>query len=153
MRRPTRIKVEDCDVPMLTLEDFGFSLDSDELAEVLFGGDATEQKRRKKEKILAQMCIEKAKLCVLIGHVLTVQYSVLNSTAKDGIIDTTKNLMLLQPKKSDVETCEVKVCDEELTEWQRKLASEAFWRPANSMLEEVDPQILLHRNLLHMIYL
>ncbi|KAF3931563.1 hypothetical protein ABW19_dt0208493 [Dactylella cylindrospora] len=153
MRRPTRIKDEDCDVPMLTLEDFGFTTESDDLAEVLFGGDIAEQKRRRKHRTLALMCIEKAKLCVLIGNVLTVQYSVLNSvTSKNGEIDTTKNLMLLQPKKTDVEVCEVKLCDEQLTEWQRKLSPETYWKPANSMFEEMDPCILVHRNLLHMVY-
>lgn len=153
MRRPTRIKDEDCDVPMLNLEDFGFTEDSDSLSEVLFGADITEQKRRRKQKTLALMCIEKAKLCVLIGDVLTVQYSVLNSVSKNGEIDTTKNLMLLQPKKTDVEHCEVKTCDEKLTEWQRKLNPETYWKPANSMFDEIDPCILVHRNLIHMVYL
>ncbi|EPS40651.1 hypothetical protein H072_5429 [Dactylellina haptotyla CBS 200.50] len=153
MRRPTRIKDEDCDVPMLTLEDFGLPTETDELAEVLFGGDIEDQRRRRRERTLALLCIEKAKLCVQIGHVLTVQYSVLNSVAtKDGIIDTTKNLMLLHPKKTDVEVCEVKLCDEQLNEWQRKLSTEAYWRPASSLLEDMDPCILLHRNLLHMVY-
>ncbi|KAF3922715.1 hypothetical protein ABW21_db0205706 [Orbilia brochopaga] len=153
MRRPTRIKNEDCDVPMLTLEDFGFTPESDELSEVLFGGDAEELRRRRRERTLALMCIEKAKLCVLIGNVLTVQYSVLNSVAtKDGVLDTTKNLMMLHPKKTDVEVCEVKLCDDQLSEWQRKLCREAYWRPASSLLEDMDPCILLHRNLLHMVY-
>ncbi|KAK6529503.1 hypothetical protein TWF281_008676 [Arthrobotrys megalospora] len=153
MRRPTRIKDEDCDVPMLTLEDFGFSTDRDELSEVLFGGDVEDQRRRRRQRTLALLCIEKAKLCALIGHVLTVQYSVLNTPAsKDGVIDTTKNLMLLHPKKTDVEVCEVKLCDEQLNDWQRKLTSEAYWRPASSLLEDMDPCILLHRNLLHMVY-
>lgn len=154
MRRPTRIKDEDCDVPMLNLEDFGFTAENDELAEIMLGGDFEDRKKRKQDKILALMCIEKAKLCVIIGQVLHVQYSVVNSiSAKDGFIDTTKNLMLLHPKKTEVEACEVKLCDEQLTEWQRKLSPETFWRPANSMLEEADPVILLHRNLLHMVYL
>ncbi|KAK6541864.1 hypothetical protein TWF694_007642 [Orbilia ellipsospora] len=153
MRRPTRIKDEDCDVPMLTLEDFGLSAETDELAEVLFGGDLEEQRKRRRQRTLALLCIEKAKLCVLIGNVLTVQYSVLNSVAtKDGVIDTTKNLMLLHPKKTDVEVCEVKLCDEQLNDWQRKLIPEAYWRPASSLLEDMDPCILLHRNLLHMVY-
>ncbi|EWC44821.1 hypothetical protein DRE_06459 [Drechslerella stenobrocha 248] len=153
MRRPTRIKDEDCDVPMLTLEDFGFPPESDDLSEVLLGGDAEELRQRRRQRTLALMCIEKAKLCVLIGNVLTVQYSVLNSVAtKDGVIDTTKNLMLLHPKVTDVEVCEVQVCDDQLSEWQRKLTREAYWRPASSLLEDMDPCILLHRNLLHMVY-
>ncbi|KAJ6259700.1 hypothetical protein Dda_5338 [Drechslerella dactyloides] len=136
MRRPTRIKNEDCDVPMLTLEDFGFTPETDELADVLFGGDAEEVRRRRRERTLALMCIEKAKLVA----------------GKDGTIDTTKNLMLLHPKKTDVEVCEVKLCDDQLSEWQRKLCREAYWRPANSLLEDMDPCVLLHRNLLHMVY-
>ncbi|KAF3920440.1 hypothetical protein ABW20_dc0104877 [Dactylellina cionopaga] len=153
MRRPTRIKDEDCDVPMLSLEDFGFQMENDELAEALFGGDLEEMRKRRRQRTLALLCIEKAKLCVLIGHVLTVQYSVLNSIAtKDGIIDTTKNLMLLHPKKTEVEVCEVKLCDEQLNDWQRKLSPEAYWRPASSLLDDMDPCVLLHRNLLHMVY-
>lgn len=154
MRRPTRIKDEDCDVPMLTLDDF--SIDS-----VLEGEDGlmwTYEERRQREKEaarqreLALMCIEKAKLCQCISNVLGVQYSVLNtnhgSTTADGSPRTT---MMLLPKKLDPGCLEVQRCDEDLEKWIRELPQEVVYR-AGSLGGSVDPVLALHRNLLHMIY-
>jgi hypothetical protein len=153
MRRPTRIKDADADVPMLTPEDFDIDIGLDE-NELMF---CTYEERRKKEtevarqRELALMCIEKAKLCLCISRVLGVQYSVLNtnhgSMTSDG---STRTTMMLLPKKLDPGCVEVRGCDEELDKWKNELPVEAIYRtPGNA---EVDPVLALHRNLLHMIY-
>jgi hypothetical protein len=104
-----------------------------------------------RQRELALMCIEKAKLCLCISRVLGVQYSVLNtnhgSMTSDG---STRTTMMLLPKKLDPGCVEVRGCDEELDKWKNELPVEAIYRtPGNA---EVDPVLALHRNLLHMIY-
>ena len=78
MRRPTRIKSEDCDVPMLTLEDFDIDIDVSNIPLFSEEGETYEQAINRQRQ-LSIMCIEKAKLCICISHVLTAQYSVLNT--------------------------------------------------------------------------
>ena len=151
MRRPTRIKSEDCDVPMLTLDDFEIDMDVSNIP-LLSEGEDYEQALNKQRE-LAIMCIEKAKLCVGISHVLTAQYSVLNtnqgSLAADG---STKTTMVLLPKGRDKDTCEVEKCDAELQKWVTGLPGEAVYRPVKMGDEPVDASLSLHRNLLHMVY-
>ncbi|CUS08759.1 unnamed protein product [Tuber aestivum] len=156
MRRPTRIKSEDCDVPMLTLDDFSIDTgpDGDEEDSVFWSCGERQRKemesRRRKE--LAILCIQKAKLCMVISRVLSAQYSVLNTNqgtlAADG---NTRTTMMLLPKKLDPECCQVERCDEELAKWARELPEDAIYRPigANAPVDEV---LTLHRNLLHMCY-
>lgn len=158
MRRPTRIKCEDCDVPMLTLDDFSI-----DIATVDGGDDSVfwsyeerqqMEKEAKRQRELAIMCIEKSKLCVCISLVLSAQYSVLNtnqgSLAADG---STRTTMMLLPKKLDPECCQVARCDGELAKWIRELPEEARYSYVSSRANEsVDDVLTLHRNLLHMVY-
>lgn len=153
MRRPTRIKNEDYDVPMLTLEDFELEPLPSEMTcisrECSLAWDG--EKRRQ----IAIMCIEKAKLCLCISHVLCAQYSVLNNNlgglTAEGNATTT---MMLLPKKQDAETCEVELCDVELNKWIEEL-------PENLRYPELSPRelgnedgvFIVHRALLNMIYL
>lgn len=160
MRRPTRIKCEDCDVPMLTLDDFSIDiapLDSEEgEGEDSMFWNYEERQRKEKEarrqRELAIMCIEKAKLCVCISLVLSAQYSVLNtnqgSLAADG---STRTTMMLLPKKLDPECCQVARCDAELAKWIGELPEEACYVLSRGN-ELVDDVLTLHRNLLHMVY-
>lgn len=151
MRRPTRIKIADCDVPMLTLSDFGIEEDS-ELSNFLLNPE--EQRVRDRQRVLASLCIEKAKLSIIISHVLSAQYSVLRSTTMDECdTDQTKGTMLLRPKTPDANGHEVQTCDGMLAEWHKQLCPEALWRPADGLVEEIDTTIILHRDLLHMVYL
>ncbi|KMU90354.1 cutinase transcription factor 1 alpha [Coccidioides immitis H538.4] len=147
MRRPTRIKDEDCDVPMLQVSDFEFKPLSPEVLQVLGDLEMTHNVTHQRE--LAVMFIEKAKLCLCISHVLSAQYSVLGH--KFG--GTTETTMMLLPKKSAAETCEVRRCDDELEAWFSNLAEEAQYRPPPSNLATGDEVIYLHRALLLMVYL
>lgn len=156
MRRPTRIKCEDCDVPMLTLDDFLIDNAVEEEGEDSVFWSYEERQRKEKEakrqRELAIMCIEKAKLCVCISQVLSAQYSVLNtnqgSLAADG---STRTTMMLLPKKLDPECCQVVRCDEELAKWAEELPEEARYAPGRAN-ESGDDVLTLHRNLLHMVY-
>jgi hypothetical protein len=143
MRRPTRIKAEDYDVPMLELDDFEIVAIPDNItcvpADCLVARDVELQRQ------MAVMCIEKAKLCLCISHVLSKQYCVLNNN--QGIVNDRTTMMLL-PKKLDPETCEVQACDTELQFWMDNLPEEARHRDTFTGCAAVD----LNRALLHMVF-
>lgn len=147
MRRPTRVKDEDCDVPLPTIDDFDFKPLSPEVIQVL--GDCELVHNVAHQKELATMFVEKAKLCLCISHVLSAQYSVLSH--KFG--GTTETTMMLVPKKAAAETCEVRNCDNELESWLASLPEAAQYRPpASSSLSNGEEVLHLHRALLKMIY-
>ncbi|KAF2463128.1 uncharacterized protein BDR25DRAFT_347359 [Lindgomyces ingoldianus] len=143
MRRPTRIKTEDFDVPMLTLDDFELAPIPDTVT--CLPPDCRVAFNVKMQRELAIMCIEKAKLCLCISHVLSKQYCVLNNN--QGLMNDRTTMMLL-PKKLDPETGEVKACDEELQKWVNELPEEAKYTDKLTGENALD----LHRALLHMVF-
>lgn len=148
MRRPTRIKDGDCDVPMLTMDDFEFGIFPPEVIDMLGNCEALQNVEH--QKALAIMSVEKSKLCLCISKVLSAQYSVLSH--KFG--GTTETTMMLVPKKSEAEAGEVTHCDLDLESWLNDLPQETrYYAPASSDLTEGEKVLLLHRALLKMVYL
>ena len=150
MRRPTRIKHEDCDVPMLVEEDFETEGLPAELVRMLGGCPAVRDSA--KRVTLAKLCIETAKLCRCISHVLSAQYSVL-SHKFGSTIETT---MMLVPKKAAAETCEVMQCNNELQQWYEQLdPSLKYFVPGTKERTNTnDGEVInLHRALLNMVHL
>jgi Fungal specific transcription factor domain len=152
MRRPTRIKAEDYDVPMLTLNDFEIQILSDDNTSI--SEDCTLIRDINMQKDLAVMCMAKARLCLIISHVLSAQYSVLvkYQAAQQGQDCNTRSNVMLFPKKHD-QIDEVKRCDQELTEWFEGLEPQAQYRKPNG--EDSKPgrsSIIVQRGLLHMVY-
>lgn len=148
MRRPTRVKDEDCDVPLLTVDDYEIKPFSSESLQIIGGCKMAQDVDHQRH--LALMFVEKAKLCVCISHVLAAQYSVLSH--KFG--GTTETTMMLVPKKAAAETCEVTRCDQELERWMRNLPEEARYRPSPSLrLPNGEGILHLHRALLRMVFL
>ncbi|KAF2019135.1 cutinase transcription factor 1 alpha [Aaosphaeria arxii CBS 175.79] len=143
MRRPTRIKTEDFDVPMLTLDDFEITTLPDSINGL--PSDCRIAKDLDMQRQLAVMCIEKAKLCLCISHVLSKQYCVLNNN--QGLLNDRTTMMLL-PKKLDPETSEVKACDAELQKWVQELPQDAKYSDNLTGEAALD----LHRALLHMVF-
>jgi hypothetical protein len=148
MRRPMRVKDDDCDVPMLTLDDFEFHPFSPEIVTMVGSSEILQSVTHQRE--LASMFIEKAKLCLCVSHVLSAQYSVL-SHKFGGTMETT---MMLVPKKSAAETFEVRRCDQELEDWLAHLPTEIqYSSAAPAKLSEADQVLHSHRALLKMVYL
>ena len=143
MRRPTRIKSEDFDVPMLTLDDFEIAPIPDSIT--CIPADCKVARDVEVQRQLAIMCIEKARLCLCISHVLSKQYCVLNNN--HGLQNDRTTMMLL-PKKLDPATSEVKACDEELQKWVNELPEEAKYTDKASGEAAID----LARSLLHMVF-
>ncbi|KAF4765681.1 hypothetical protein HAV15_003835 [Penicillium sp. str.  len=148
MRRPMRVKDDDCDVPMLSLDDFEFHPFSPEIVAIVGNSEILQNVSHQRE--LALMFIEKAKLCLCVSHVLSAQYSVL-SHKFGGTMETT---MMLVPKKSTAETFEVRSCDQELEDWLANLPVETQYAASSgSKLSEADEVLHSHRALLKMVYL
>ncbi|KAL4927916.1 putative C6 transcription factor (Ctf1B) [Aspergillus undulatus] len=148
MRRPMRVKDDDCDVPMLTLDDFEFHPFSPEIVSMVGNSEVLQSVNHQRE--LASMFIEKAKLCLCVSHVLSAQYSVL-SHKFGGTMETT---MMLVPKKSAAETFEVRRCDQELEDWLAHLPTEIqYSSAAPAKLSEAQEVLHSHRALLKMVYL
>jgi hypothetical protein len=152
MRRPTRIKDQDFDVPMLTLEDFEIEpLASDNLSISL---DCALIRDVKMQEELATMCIAKAKLCLIISHVLSAQYSVLvrDQGMAQGQEGNTRSSVMLFPKKLD-QTDEVKSCDQELNDWIQNLDPQFIYRPPTSAdVVRGRGSFVVQLALLHMVY-
>ncbi|PCH08372.1 Transcription factor [Penicillium occitanis (nom. inval.)] len=149
MRRPMRVKDDDCDVPMLTLDDFEFKKFPSEVLNML--GDCELLTNTEHQRHLAMMFVEKAKLCLCVSHVLSAQYSVLSHRFGG----TTETTMMLVPKKSEAGTIQVQKCDEELEQWQANLPTEIQYTPLEgvSSLSPAESSLQVHRSLLRMIYL
>src|SRR6201994_2176266 len=143
MRRPTRIKDEDYDVPMITLEDFEIEAIPESITcvppECIIARDTEKQRQ------LAILCIQKAKLCLCISNVLSKQYCVLNNN--QGIANDRTTMMLL-PKKLDPEASDVRTCDDTLQVWLDELPPEAQHQDSFTGNTSMD----VNRILLHMVY-
>ncbi|KAI0442643.1 fungal-specific transcription factor domain-containing protein [Xylaria telfairii] len=150
MRRPTRIKDEDFDVPMLVEDDFDIKALSDSVQVV--GPECTFLRDVGMQQELAHMCIAKAKLSLCISQMLKAQYSVLICTKTHPENMTNSTMMLLPNKQLDnMET--IAKCDHGLTKWAETLPDSCKYRP----LSPLDVQggrgvIAVQRNLLHMVY-
>ncbi|KAI1262485.1 transcription factor CTF1 [Xylariaceae sp. FL1019] len=151
MRRPTRIKDEDFDVPMLEIDDFEIGALPDDINVV--SPECLLLRNVEMQHDLAQMCIAKAKLCVCISHILKAQYSV--STCSNAQPENTINSsMMLSPNEPESANMDaVGVYDRELIHWMRDLLPCCEPRPLES--SDLNPgrvTMLVQRNLLHLTY-
>lgn len=152
MRRPTRIKDEDFDVPMLEASDFENEVLADDNR--IVPAECTLTRDTKMQKELAELCVQKAKLCVLISHMLKAQYSVLirDRSRPDA---TTKTTMMLLPRKDldDGQIKSVQTVDAELSAWLAALPESCQYRPLMPAdVEGGRSPVAVQRNLLHMVY-
>lgn len=149
MRRPTRVKDEDYDVPMLTEDDFEIAVLPEHITTISM--DCSLARDVDAQRELAQMCIAKAKLCLCISHVLSAQYSVLvRCQGMQGAEGATRSSVMLFPKKLD-QTDEVRNCDQELSQWVAELPASCHY--SNDMgTGNSAPSIFVNRALLNMAY-
>ncbi|KAI0011164.1 fungal-specific transcription factor domain-containing protein [Xylariaceae sp. FL0662B] len=150
MRRPTRIKDEDFDVPMLEEQDFEIEPLADEITVV--GPECTLMRDVVMQRELALMCIAKAKLCLCISRMLKAQYSVLIRD-KSRPENTTNSTMMLFPNKQLDNVESVSSCDMELLAWVESLPACCQYRPLSALdIRNGRSTIAVQRNLLHMVY-
>lgn len=149
MRRPTRVKDEDYDVPMLTEDDFEIQALADDIT--IISPSCTLIRDVEAQRELAQMCIAKAKLCLCVSHVLSAQYSVLiKHQGMQNQEGSTRSSVMLFPKKLD-QTDEVRSCDVELNEWINELPLSCRYSNEPPIDASSGP-MQVQRALLHMVY-
>ncbi|KAG9255364.1 fungal-specific transcription factor domain-containing protein [Emericellopsis atlantica] len=150
MRRPTRIKDEDFDVPMLEESDFEIQPLADNVT--VIPASCTLMRDTSMQRELAAMCIAKAELCVCISHMLKAQYSVLirDKTKPDN---TTNSTMMLFPNKQLDNVESVQVVDMELMAWAESLPQSCQYRTLTPLdIEGGKSTLAVQRTLLHMVY-
>ncbi|PHH72384.1 hypothetical protein CDD82_5996 [Ophiocordyceps australis] len=151
MRRPTRIKDEDFDVPMLVESDFEYQALSEANSHVLPASCAL-VRDVSMQKELAIMCIAKAKICVCISHMLRTQYSVLIRD-KMKPENTTNSTMMLFPNKQQDNLESITNVDLELSDWADSLPACCHYRPLTPLdVKDGRTTIAVQRTLLHMVY-
>jgi hypothetical protein len=150
MRRPTRIKGGDFDVPQLDEADFELEVLPQDNR--LLGPDCALIRDVEMQRELAIMCIQKAKLCQLIGEVLQVQYCVLSRTGM-GPEHTTNSTHMLLPNKNGDNMEDVEEVDRHLREWFQNPPEACRYRPIDPLtITEGNKVLAVQRNLLHMVY-
>lgn len=147
MRRPTRIKDEDFDVPMLVENDFEIRRLEEGISVV--SPECTLIRDVNMQHELALMCISKAKLCLCISRMLKTQYSVL---IRDKMTpeNTTNSTMMLFPNKH---IGSVHSVDLELSAWAASLPDVCLYRPLSPVdIRDGRSTVAVQRTILHMVY-
>ncbi|KND93926.1 Cutinase transcription factor 1 beta [Tolypocladium ophioglossoides CBS 100239] len=150
MRRPTRIKDEDFDVPMLIESDFEVQPLAD--SNTVIPRECTLMRDVAMQRELAVMCIAKANLCVCISHMLKAQYSVLIRD-KMKPENTTNSTMMLFPNKQLDNVESVNAVDLDLAAWVNSLPDCCRYRPLSPLdVKDGRSTMAVQRTLLHMVY-
>lgn len=151
MRRPTRIREDDHDVPMLEVTDFEIHSLAPELNRMIGGCSA--MRDRSKREMLAKMCIAVVRCCQCITRVLAVQYSMVGHR----LGATQETTMRLVPRRTAANPTDVIKCDRELEMWYDNLPHELRYfknvKPREQNVQNDGEVLNLHRALLTGIYL
>lgn len=151
-RRPLRIEEDDYDVPMLVLDDF--DIDSQTPSRLLLSGDCDGAGDTAIRKSLARLCIESLRLCICIGHILTLQYTLsgldLGSTPRISP-------MMLSPKRplSGRQLSGLLECDQELDNWYGNLHPDCrldLLKLNQCIDSRGNNELVLHLTTLNMVY-
>jgi hypothetical protein len=145
-RRPICVKDEDSSVPLLTPNDFQINSCSPNFIRLLDGSDILENAGFQRE--LALMFIEKSKLCVVLGQVLSTQYFTIRYESGKPT-----ETMMLSPKSSMAGKDEMRYLNQLLETWLNDLPTETQFRPMGQVkLSDAQQVLHLHRALLRLIY-
>lgn len=151
MKRPTMIKDEDFDVPLLEEDDFELEILPQE--NTVISPRCTLMRDVGMQRELAIMSSAMAKLCVYISHVLRLQYSVL---IREGLRQEDKgnSIMILLPRqnlRNDMEA--VNTIHLTLLAWADSLPACCQYRPLTPWdAENGRATIAVHRTLLQLAY-
>lgn len=145
MRRPLRIKPDEHDVPMLTLDDFTLGPLSSDISSIPSSCLAARSSDMRKK--LALVFIEQARLSTCICHVIATQYALPSSSVSQ---EGKMALARLLPKKDAEDT---KKCSDELASWMADLSEEVRLPDSSSAPQPREwAPYYLNRALTHMEY-
>lgn len=158
MRRPKRIRSEDADVPMLTTSDFERTVLPDNITVV--PPECRLVRDLDMQEQLAELCIEKAKLCVLVGCMLHQQYTILPRGRQRSVDSIGSNsTMMLFPNQAVGEDKQgngpsiVDKIDARLRAWLLALPQSCRYVALTpSDVQNGRATIAVQRTLLHLVY-
>ncbi|KAJ4248462.1 hypothetical protein NW762_012799 [Fusarium torreyae] len=150
VRRPSRIRDNDFDVPFLSVDDFDLSPASDAALRVL-GKSRMTLYNPEARAAVAALCVDLSKLANCIGRILHSQYTIGGSQA---VRPEYPSHLSVFPKRSEQQSGDLVKCDDELAEWVRNQDSRSRYTPVSDRRPQTADRIIqLHQSLLHMIYL
>lgn len=143
IRRPTRTKDEDANVPMLTESDFELRRLADNCTVVPSSFSLMRNLDTQRE--LVTMCIAKPRLCICIGRMLRTQYWVAQGNHRASLSTSAD--------KSSTNFDEIEEIDKSLMSWFKSLpATCKHTTPMATQKVKGQAIVFLQRTLLHMIY-
>ncbi|KAK6367399.1 hypothetical protein LTS17_010325 [Exophiala oligosperma] len=150
MSRPSRIRPEDFDTPMLSCVDFDFidpsSVLSDEESKYVPVGNTDNQRQ------LAEVCVKLAELSVHIGEVIELHFSMVPSMPRVKPVHTrgpTSSPMLYPRSNPRVDA--VWTLDKKLQSWFQNLPRSCLYRPSQ-LCATVSASVVLSRGYLCIAY-
>jgi hypothetical protein len=144
-RRSTGMMDVDFDVPMLQLVDF--ELDTLPNGPCRIPAECNLAQEMEKQRQLAVMCIEMAKLCMCIHHILSVQYGVASSKG------STRTATMLFAKSLEPGDDQIQASVKALQEWKDRLPEAAqYVAPTLHDVDSSNRYLVLNRAFLHMVY-
>ncbi len=152
LSRPPRIKHNDFDAPMLTLDDFeiqGLSVDDLSILK-----DCELLRDSALQTDLATMCIAMAKLCSCINCVMPAYYNLVKEHGLAFRHKDTGHSSLSHFVDKEHQVDKKQLNDIELTDWVQDLPARCLYT-TSSAAEAVDvgASFIIHRAVLHMVYL
>jgi len=141
-RRPMRIRDGDFDVTMLTLNDFDIptSEERSDRMDSIFPSTA-------EMTSTALMCIQLAKLSICIGHVVSSQYTTLNTQ-----LDVPRT-MLVVSRRDGGALRELEACTKGLDEWYRATNEDIQWPDLPTSGHDLPSCSKVHWTILHLTHL
>ncbi|CAK7200235.1 hypothetical protein SEUCBS139899_002926 [Sporothrix eucalyptigena] len=155
LKRPSRIRLGDYDVPSLTFADFNIDTLSNELLRYLGPLPLSDDTPSKTSIVMAFISL--SKLCEHIGAILDTQYSSLLSSGVSSATSAATSLdhmgVMVVPRKASACRAELEQCDTALDAWTAALDSGARFRAGRHEKDSSHRVLWLHQALLHMVYL
>ena len=146
MRRPMRIRTEEHDVPVPTLEDLELTASPTQMRSV--PSDCPVATDSNLRRLLGSMFVEKAKFCSCISNVLSNYACAQQSLNEGGNARVTGTLI----PKADLDPSAIRDCHDELSNWFRGLPEIARLPDSRNYLAQETAPLILHRALLHLVY-
>ncbi|OAQ60655.2 C6 transcription factor (Ctf1B) [Pochonia chlamydosporia 170] len=147
VRMPPKVRQEEFRVPNLVEEDFEPMRFTEEVTSLLPDCELLQDEQMQRH--LARMCIEKTKLCILLGDVFNCLYK--EGSPKLG--ETSEITLILQPKSGDLNASDVAEIGNNLQTWLKNLPSDVqSLQPLDPIIRKKERIAFAHSSMLHMFY-
>ncbi|KAH7124197.1 fungal-specific transcription factor domain-containing protein [Dactylonectria macrodidyma] len=145
IRHPAQMRIEDHNVPVLTLGDFDFKAITHDMG--VFPPECTFSRDLNQQLQLATMCIEQCRLSVCLNKILDWVYRV------SRVVDTPNSYSILVPKNDNEVCVQTNRYKLELEQWICNLPHVCNYDSFSALEQHDSPVIVVHKASLKMMYL